>query len=76
MLWEILNAAPVDEINCSMVTSGAISVNVNPVSRSTSNTAFSVIIKSTQFLPVRGKEHSDKILGAPFLLLCSCGIIY
>jgi hypothetical protein len=38
----------------------------------TSKTARSVMILDTQRGPVRGNEHCERILGLPFLSVCSC----
>lgn len=56
----------------STLTPSACSTRVRPSVGLTSKTARSVMIFHTQRGPVRGKVHSDKILGLPFLSVCSC----
>ena len=55
----------------STVTPSAYSTSVSPSVGLTSNTARSVMIFHTQRGPVRGKLHSGRILGLPFLSVCS-----
>ncbi|KAH0356910.1 hypothetical protein KCU81_g32, partial [Aureobasidium melanogenum] len=65
---DTLNGASVLDLISSTVTPSACSINVNPVVKSTSNTANSVMILETQALPVRGNSHIFIILGPPFLV--------
>ncbi|KAG9966998.1 hypothetical protein KCU61_g150, partial [Aureobasidium melanogenum] len=68
---DTLNGASVFDLISSTVTPSACSINVNPVVKSTSNTANSVMILETQALPVNGNSHIFMILGPPFLSVCS-----
>lgn len=65
---------PVAAVSFSTVSPSAISINLKPLSKSTVNTAFSVIIMLTHCFPVRGKLHCFKIFGLPFFALCSIQI--
>src|SRR5438445_4077504 len=56
----------------SAVTPGASSISLNGLPWSLRwNTARSVMIMSTTFLPVSGSVHSGMNLGSPFLETCS-----
>lgn len=62
-----MNSQPVELSISGISTPGASSTSVRPVSLFTSNTHFSVMIRSTQRAPVNGRLHSFNILWSPFL---------